>query len=239
MSIDRIPLNTNGHDLLPKRADKVMVFAEPGEEPFVAGVRWRCATCDEPPTYVVRDGTVHVQDPCPYPNGITTEITLDVPSGKLIVTDDLRDVYDVDFHAGASYGTALGEAQVIKAMAALGCAYGPVGNTSPGLYRTQEKDSYVIASPTLDDNDIPSLPKEDRLAQIDTALWAYSIADYEGWKAKGGAPGQKLLGEYTVVDVTPGTYKFSHHTGERGFDKYAADTVAFAHLQRVSPSPRS
>ncbi|WP_372412515.1 hypothetical protein [Streptomyces luteireticuli] len=99
----RTPLNTNGHDLLPKRTDNVMVVAEPGEEPMVVGAHWRCATCDERPTYVLRDGTVHVQDPCPYLMGITTEITLDVPSGKLIVTDDLRDVYDVDFDAGASY----------------------------------------------------------------------------------------------------------------------------------------
>ncbi|TLQ39196.1 hypothetical protein [Streptomyces marianii] len=230
----RIPLDTNGHDLLPKRTDQVTVFAEPGEKPFVAGVYWRCATCDQVPEYIVRDKAVQVQKPCPYPNGITTEIRINVPSGKLIVTDDLRDVYCVD-HNGASENTALGQAQVVQAMAALGCAFGPVGNSSPGLYRTCQSDSYIIASPILDDDDVPSIPDEDCIAEIDTALWAYSIADYEDWKAKGGAPGQKLLGHYTVVDVTPGTYRFTHHVGERGFDKYAPETVVFAHVERISP----
>ncbi|MFF9786356.1 hypothetical protein [Streptomyces nigrescens] len=230
------PLNTNGHDLLPRRTHNVMVFAEPGEKPMVAGVHRRCATCDERPTYVLREGTVHVQDPCPYPTGITTEITLDVPSGKLIVTDDLRAVYDVDIDAGASYNTALGKAQVVEAMAALGCAYGPVGNSCPGLYREGE-NSYIIASPIHDDDDVPSLPEEDRLARICTDLWAYSIADFEDWKAKGGAPENKRLGHYTVVDVTPGAYKFTLHTGERGFDNYTADTVIFAHIERVAPAP--
>ncbi|MFJ3176541.1 hypothetical protein ACIPJK_38085 [Streptomyces roseus] len=233
---NRMPLNTNGHDLLPKRTDDVIVFAEPGEEPLVAGVHWRCATCDERPVYVLRDGAVHVQDSCPYPMGITTEITLDVPSGKLIVTDDLRDVYDVDIDAGASYNTALGKAQVVKAMAALGCAYGPVGNSCPGLYRDGE-NSYIVASPIRDDDDVPSLPEEDRLAWICTDLWAYSIADFEDWKAKGGTPEDKRLGHYTVVDVAPGTYKFTLHVGERGFDNYAADTVVFAHVERVAPAP--
>ncbi|MFI0742827.1 hypothetical protein ACH4PU_32800 [Streptomyces sp. NPDC021100] len=234
----RMSLNANGHDLLPRSADDVVVFAEPGEAPLVAGVHWSCAACDQRPTYVIRDGAVHVQDPCPYPMGITTEITLDVPSGKLIVSDDLRDVYDVDFDAGASYNTALGQAQVVEAMAALGCAFGPVGNSCPGLYREGE-NSYVIASPVLDENDVPSLPEKDRLAHIVTDVWAYSIADFEDWKSKGGASGTRLLGDYTVVDVAPGTYKFTLHSGERGFDRYAADTVVFAHIERVAPSLES
>lgn len=236
MPIDQTPLNTNGHDLLPRRTDAVQVLTGTRSgEPIVVGTHWSCATCDELPTYVLRDGTVHVQDPCPYPMGITTETTLDVPSGKLIVTDDLRDVYDVDIDAGASYNTALGKDQVIKAMAALGCAFGPVSNTCPGLYRDGES-SYVIAAPVRDDNDVPSLPDEARLAPISTELWAYSIADFEDWKAKGGHPGQERLGTYTVVDVAPGTYKFTFHGGERGFDHHAADTVVFAHIERVAPA---
>ncbi|GGU38743.1 hypothetical protein [Streptomyces violascens] len=238
MSSDQPPLNLNGHALLPKRSD-VMIFVEPDEDPFVTGLHWRCATCDESPRFVLRDGTVDVQEPCAYPMGITTEITLDVPSGKLIVTDDLRDVYNVDFDAGASYNTDLGQAQVVQAMAAIGCAFGPVGDSSPNLYRDGE-NSYFIASPLYDDNDVPSLPESKCLAEIFTELRAYSIADFEDWKAKGGTPGSKLLGEYTVVDVAPGTYKFTLHVGERGFDKFDFDTErVFTHIERVAPLPSS
>lgn len=236
-TIKKLPLMPNGHALLPGHKETVTVFdLSTGEEPLVVGADRRCADCDREPVYVVREGAVHVQEPCLYPDGITTRTTLEVPSGRLIVTDDLRDVYDTDFNAGASYNTALGQAQVVVAMAALGCAFGPVGNTSPGLYRTRERDSYLIASPVYDDNDVPSLPEEECLAEIDTALRAYAIADFEDWTAKGGAPGQKLLGKYTVVDVAPGTYKVTLHSGERGFDKHAADTVVFARIERVTPA---
>ncbi|MFJ4700478.1 hypothetical protein ACIP5N_22135 [Streptomyces sp. NPDC088768] len=171
-----IPLHTNGHALLPKRTNAVHVFAEPGEDPLVVGAHFTCAICDERPVYVLRDGAVHVREPCRYPRGITTEVTLDVPTGKLIVTADLRDVYDADIHAGA---TALGQAQAVEAMANLGCAYGPVGNSCPSLYRNGE-DGYIIASPIPDDDDLPSLPDENRMADICTDdLWAYSIADFE------------------------------------------------------------
>ncbi|WP_328973633.1 hypothetical protein [Streptomyces sp. NBC_00239] len=240
MSTNQPPLNLNGHALLPKHPD-VMIFVEPDEDPFVTGLHRRCATCDESPRFVLRDGTVHVQEPCAYPMGITTEITLNVPSGKLIVTDDLRDVYDVDFDAGASYNSALGQAQVVEAMAAIGCAFAPVGDSSPNLYR-DGANNYVIASPLYDDNDVPHLPEAlaeaECLAEISTELWAYSIADFEDWKAKGGTPGSKLLGEYTVADVAPGTYKFTLHVGERGFDKFDFDTTrVFTHIERVAPLP--
>lgn len=71
-------------------------------------------------------------------------------------------------------------------MAAVGCAYGPVGNSCPGLYRTGP-DSYTIASPRYDDDDNPSLPECARLTGICTDLWAYSIAGLH-WKSQGSDP---------------------------------------------------
>ncbi|MER5988070.1 hypothetical protein [Streptomyces sp. NPDC001787] len=237
--ITTMRLNNNGHHLLRKGTDEVTVISEPGKErpDFVQGAYSACAVCDEQPTYVLRDGEVHAQDPCAHPMGITTEVTLDVPSGKLIVTDDLRDVYDTDFFAGADYNTALGQAQVIQAMAALGCAFGPVGNSCPGLYRNGA-DTYVIASVYVDEDtdDAPALPEPDRLARICTDLWAYMLADFEDWKAKGGTPQGRMLGDHTVIDVPPGTYKITHHTGEHSFDR-DADLVEFAHIERIAPFP--
>lgn len=163
----------------------------------MTGTYSACATCDVRPAYVLRDGEVHAQEPCAYPMGITTEVTLNVPSGKLVVSDDLRDVYDTDFLAGADYNTALGQTQVIMAMAALGCAlgcaFGPVGNSCPGLYRDKE-GGYLIASAYRDEDDNPSLSEEDRLASIHTDLWAYMLAEFEDWTAMGGTAKGRLLG---------------------------------------------
>ncbi|MCZ1021106.1 hypothetical protein [Streptomyces noursei] len=184
---------------------------------------------------VVEDA-VEVVDPCPYPDGITTTITLDVPSGKLLVTDDLRPVFNWDDNVIADYNTVLGQAQAVEAMAAVGCAYGPVGNSCPGLYRTGP-DSYIIASPRYDDDDNPSIPESTRLAGICTNLWAYSLADFEHWKAKGGDPAE-LGWTGTVVDVPPGAYRFTHHSGERGFDSDSLETVIFAHIECVARARR-
>ncbi|WP_432156897.1 hypothetical protein [Streptomyces sp. bgisy153] len=230
MTIQTLPLQANGH--LISRKTEVEVLRIDGREPFVSGIAYSCAICDSRPKLQVTEDAVQVQDPCPYEAGITTEITLSVPSGKILVTDDLRPVYDWGDGAFASYNSVLGQAQVIEAMAAIGCAYGPVGNSCPGLYRTGP-DSYIIASPRYDEDDNPSLPEDTCLANICTDVWAYSIADFEHWQARGG-DSAKLGWTDTVVTVPPGTYRFIHHSGERDFDPYAAETVIFAHVERIA-----
>ncbi|MGW1496932.1 hypothetical protein [Streptomyces sp. NPDC002402] len=231
MSIQTLPLKTNGH-LISRKAEVEVFRLRDGGAPVVPGVASSCAICDIRPRLKVTEDAVQVQDPCPYPDGITTEITLSVPSGKIVVTDDLRPVYSLKLDAFADYNTVLGKAQVVEAMAAIGCAYGPVGNSCPGLYRTGP-DSYIIASPRCDEDDNPSLPEDTCLASICTDLWAYSIADFEHWKAQGGDP-DKLGWSASVVDIAPGTYRFTHHTGEHGFDRDADETVIFAHIKRIA-----
>ncbi|WP_141747714.1 hypothetical protein, partial [Streptomyces nanshensis] len=54
-------------------------------ELVVIGAHSRCADCDQAPVYVVGEEAVHVQSPCPFPDGITMQITLEVPSGQMIV----------------------------------------------------------------------------------------------------------------------------------------------------------
>ncbi|MBV9026203.1 MAG: hypothetical protein JO362_20985 [Streptomycetaceae bacterium] len=230
MSIETLPLKTNGHRI--SRKNEVEVMRLDGLEPLIRGIAYSCAICDERPQLHIAEDAVQVPDPCLYPDGITTKITLSVPSGKIIVTDDLRPVYDWDGNTSASYNSVLGRAQAVKAMAAIGCAYGPAGNCGLGLYRTGA-DSYIIASPAYDEDDTPSLPEDTCLANICTDLWAYSVADFEHWQARGGDPG-KLCRSATVVDVPPGTYRFVHHFGERGFDAHAAETVIFAHVERIA-----
>lgn len=226
MNITRLPLHSNGH--LLTREDEVTVWNHPlihEDEPYCPDLISRsCAYCDEYPQLRVSEEAVEVMNPCLYPDGITTEITLRVPSGKIIVTDDLRPFYNgFDHDHFASYNSALGQAQVVESMAKLGCAFGPVGNSCPGLYKERRRDHYIIAS------GMSSRRKE--LAGIITDLWAYSIADFEDWKSKGGDP-DKMGWTESVVEIRPGTYRFTHHTGERGFN-HDASKVIFAHIERI------
>jgi hypothetical protein len=242
--MNKLTFRPNGHLFSVEDGEQVGVFtADPGH-PFIPDLTTaRCGFCDQlAKPLVVTDDAVTVATPCPYPNGLTSVITLNVPSGKIIVADDLRPVYNwdeteqewwlaEDYTRMASYNSALGQYQAVQAMAAAGCAYGPVGNSCPGLYRTED-GTYVIASLAYsEETDDEVLPAGwEHLASVITDLWAYSIADFEDWKARGGDPESLGWGQ-TVLDVTPGTYEFTHHTGERTFNRDAEGTVIFAHVQ--------
>lgn len=227
-----LTFKANGHLLGAGDGTQVNVSASLSE-PYVFGLALRCGACDERPAFKVNGNVVTVREPCPYPDGMTSVITLAVPSGRIVVTDDLRPVYDWDDRGMASYNSALGQHQAIEAMARAGCAYGPVGNSSPGLYRTGASN-YVIAGLAYDEESGTEVLPEgwEALAGIITDLWAYSIADYEDWVSRGGDPESLGWGD-TVVDLPPGTYEFTHHTGERGFNRYAAGTVVFAGVRRL------
>ncbi|MFZ3491663.1 hypothetical protein ACODT5_00220 [Streptomyces sp. 5.8] len=226
---EKLPLQANGHEFPGVNEVEVMWYVD---TPFVHTMTTlNCTVCGMYPKQQVVDKAVQVLDPCPYPNGIITKITLNVTSGKIIVAADLRPIYDWDSRAVPSINSSLGMAQASEAMAAIGCAYGFVLHGA-GLYRTGP-DSYVIANPELDQYSDPVLPEDDCLADISGAVWAYSIADFEHWKARGGdrAALDRL---HTVVDVPPGAYQFTNHQGERDFVADSADTVIFTHIERIA-----
>ncbi|QCX82153.1 hypothetical protein C9F11_42865 (plasmid) [Streptomyces sp. YIM 121038] len=222
-----LPVQANGHILRGPAETEVMCWQ--GE--LFPHTMLTCAVCGLRTAGQIVDGDVHMPTPCALQDGITTTITLDVPSGKILVSDSLRPVYDWDDRGLAPYESALGQAQAMKAMAAIGCAFGPVLHGAD-LYRTGP-DSYVIANPMLDEYGEPVMPDTTHLARVHSGLWAYSIADFEHWKSRGGDPAT-LDWTDTVVDVTPGVYQFTNHQGERGFEADSAETVIFAHVERIA-----
>jgi hypothetical protein len=248
MPFTTLPFHPNGHQFTREPQDTVEVLVI--EEPQKAGMPdapdfivhrarmshacWKCGAYDFTER-LAEDGVHFDGEPCPVPDtGITTVITLNVPSGKIIVNDDLRPVYDAFDPAEekfATYNSILGQAQVVEAFAAQGCAFGPVGNTSPGLYRTGQ-DTYVIANPGYDEEtDTETFPEGwTLLADVCTGLWAYSIADHADWVSKGGDITKKPMA--TVVDIPAGVYEFVHHTGEAGFDRESSDVVIFADIKK-------
>lgn len=251
MSHETATFRANGHQARVADGEAVVFYrASHGIGPYCPRLDYdRCGTCDARLTLRFGDDEITVTEPCPYPDGITTTITLAVPSGKLIVTDDLRPVYDWrdrdrnDPEGMAGYNSSLGQHQAILTMAAAGCAYGPVGNSCPGLYLTGE-GTYVIASAGYDEDADQEVRPDGwlRLAGVITDLWAYSIADYEDWKARGGDGArfarQEPGWDWDLVSVPPGTYQFTHHTGERSFDQDASGTVIYADITLVKePAP--
>lgn len=228
------PFDANGH-VTSHRGDTIKVITYGDNELFITDHVYDCAMCGRILETVISGEKVQITAPCTLPDGITTKILLDVPSGKIIVTDDLRPVYDgFNDREFAPYNTAMGQAQVVQGYASQGCAYGPVGNSCPGLYRTGE-GTYVIASPAYDDDVDEILPKGwELIAGIATDLWAYSIADFGDWTARGGDVRElEELGYAKVVDIAPGTYEFTHHAMEKGFDGHAEGTVIFAEIRKL------
>lgn len=246
MTARDVPFRANGHAAFAQDGASVTVIRTGSLPPFISGWNFTesCASCGAFLDLAFSDDEVTVATPCEYPDGITTVITLAVPSGRLIVADSLRPAYDwKDADLTVSYNAALGQAQAAKAMAAQGCAFGYVGNTCPGLYRTGD-GTYAIASLAYDwgEDDNDSGEGEIRpegweeLAGICTDLWAYSIADYEAWKARSTRE-LRAYGD-TIVDVTPGTYEFTLHTGERGFPFRASELTVYADV-RLLPGGES
>lgn len=235
-----MPLDVKGHlfSRHPVETVEVLRGLDHSDDLILGEARmsYRCAWCDASRNLQIDGDTVVQPEPCPYPDGITSVITLAVPSGKLVVYDDLRDLYPLpgtqdDY---ASYNSTLGQHQVIEAYATQGLAYGPVSNTCPGLYRTGE-GAYAFASPEYDeDKDDNILPDGwTYAAGVVTDLWAYSVADFDDFTRKGGTIDTGRWKRPEVVTVGPGTYRFTHHTGERAFDYDADGTVIYAHIEHI------
>lgn len=232
MIIINLPVESNGHQW-GRDGHAVDVIKDNGVQ-HVMGHHHGCVTCGEGLELEITETAAVPKEPCLYPDGITTKIVLRVPSGKIVVDDDLRPLYDGFNDHFASYNTDLGQSQVIKAFAEQGCAFGPVGNSCPGLYRTGE-GTYVLASGVYDDeDDNEGLPDGwELLASVCTDLWAYSIVDYDDWEAKGGKSTDHWGGA-GIVEIPAGEYEFTHHTGEQGFNHWADGIIIFAHIRKTA-----
>lgn len=235
-----VPVEENSHRIWGGRtATRALDITPDDGGPEVVGlldIAHPCWLCGHSVTFDVTTERARATTPCPIPDGTTTVITLAVPSGKILVTDDLRPVYTAPREVERTlpdYNGGFGQAQYTRATADLGCAYGYVGNSCPTLYRTGP-DTYVIANGAYDDDtDEVTVPDGwTDLATICTDLWAYSVADYADWCARGGNP-TTLGWTDTVVDVPPGTYEFTHHTAEASFGMAADGVTVYAHVRRL------
>ena len=114
-----------------------------------------CAECDEWVSLEYRDGAAYMKgEPCALQDGITTVVEIDVPSGRLICDDSLRDAEGFDWEDGdkASYNTTLGQAQVVEELATRGLLFAPCGNSCPGMWEI-EPGKYAVANAEWNEDD--------------------------------------------------------------------------------------
>ncbi|MGY4541352.1 hypothetical protein ACVWY0_001261 [Arthrobacter sp. UYNi723] len=173
-----------------------------------------------------------------YTGTTITEIT--VPSGRLIAADDLRSVehFNIEAPLSINSGVGLDVLAVLTAQQA-NTAYAFVGNTSPMVTRHADGSVEVVSPDWPDDADIPVFKDgENMVAEICTDLWATMLTDYQNWLDHGGpdistANEDFAIEKFTVLDVTPGKYRWTVYSHADRFDIHARGRVTFARLELI------
>ena len=186
-----------------------------------------CPFCADGALLFETDGlVVRPAHPCPQADGLVTEFTLNVPSGKVLITDDLRELCRIadERDINTRWGTHL----AILDYAACGLVVGfGIGNTCPTVAR-HKGGKYTIGH----------RQGGRRVTGICTDLWAYSIMDYaeaEKRAAYYGLDFAKLVSSVTVAKIPAGLYQFRHfHDVDRDANK-----VLFATFECIGPAVES
>lgn len=224
-------LNIQELEYISSAVDSDVKFDPPIDLGFVAG-EYVCPFCDRSLHLGFNGrGLICMGDPCKFPEGIVTEWELNVPSGKIVVDDDLRNWFPID--RDWSINTVIGKHLTTLAYAKVGMAHGYVGNSCPQIYKNEDSFSIISRS---DDAD-----SDRSIAHICTDLWWFSIADYDELKrrAKYYTPKldfKKIISDdaVSVVDVKPGVYQFRQdHNIE--FDSEIIEFATFVWIRDPDP----
>ena len=161
-------------------------------------------------------------EPCKFPNGLPpTEWELNVPSGKLVVANDLRELFPLPEDEDFDINTTMGCRQTALAYAANGMSHAFVGNSCPGVFECGD-GLFKIATPPNDEEwdekrrkhvKVKPAPtfEGERVAGICTDLWWFSLCDHAEFQRRCGRFEQKAADfSVEVIDVKPGVYRFRH-----------------------------
>jgi hypothetical protein len=191
----------------------------------------KCPLCGEDDFTIETNGlTVRIAgDPCKFANGLPhTEWELNVPSGKLVVANDLREIFPLPEDKDYDINTIMGCRQTALAYAANGMSHAFVGNTCPGVYKCGDGLFKIANEPQDEKWDAkkekyvkvkPKPPFEgEQVAGICTDLWWYSICDHDEYKRRCKRFKVKRDRNVEVVDVKPGVYRFRHDEHARSYE---------------------
>lgn len=197
------------------------------------GLYIECGECAERITISTNGVSWKNDKPCPYPLGLgPTIFELNVPSGKMVVANDMRKLFPVirDY----SINHAIGILKTEMAYAEVGMAHCFVGNSSPGMYRMQGTDRFVIGPKGLSLRQNPKWAAKDKsrqVAGICTDLWWFSICDYDEFVKRNKS---KPLNEhgYETVSCKPGVYQFKHVYRSCDHDAYDSPQI-YTYIKRI------
>ena len=192
--------------------------------PFVIGEASRsyggCGYCGVKVPWTTDGTRVYTDSVCAFPNGLEYSFELNVPSGVMIVANDLRPAFEPE--GDFSINAPSENMKCTLAYAEIGCAHAFVGNSCPAVYM-QEDGTMLIGSPgyTRGGNEKKNDPRfANRVASICTDLWWYSIVDQDEFTRRGLKLGYSGA---EPVTVKPGVYRFAHYFFRRDFDHDAYD----------------
>lgn len=163
---------------------------------------------------------------CSLAEGTTNTLRLSVPSGRIVVKDDLRGQYPLP--ESRDMDSVEGQIRLMDYMALTGSIFLPVSNTSPSIYETGE-NSFAVSNGISQEeygdgsewveNTVTVEEDWEEVASVCTDLWAVSMADYDDYLSKGGEPvHNNVFGETNVFTVAPGLYGITYHGHEKGVD---------------------
>lgn len=236
------PVDQRGHRHLHGPTTEFVVHTLDGDllgANGLAGV-FPCSTCDAFPAFTLADDdrTLVARTDCPLPEGLDSVVHLEVPSGRVVVADTLRPVFDVDLPLSPSYNSVAGRVLHAERMARLGVAQGYAGNTSPSLVRLGPgRLAFACFDPDAGPGEEGHLDVEEVLADVCTDVWSYEVADHDDYQARAAGHDAADLGRVrpVVVDVEPGTYRFRNVTGRADVDVHDGWPVVVAFVERVGP----
>jgi hypothetical protein len=158
-----------------------------------------------------------VSTPCAYPKGIKPfDIRLEVPSGKIVFTNDSRDLVEVK-DDNEDVNAIIGVVNTVKAYEAVGMVHFLVGNSCPSIYKV--KGGGLRVAP------YGRGKGGKRVGSICTDLWWVCATDYDNYTRLCAAKNAKPeLGN--VVAVKPGNYAFK-------FDPSKGCDFKFCEARRV------
>lgn len=193
---------------------------EPLAEPLEVGPDYLedCWECGQELVILTDGVTWAVKEKCPHPAGIKSmKFDLNVPSGKMVVANDLRYLFPVlsDHNVNQPHGVLLTTQDYAK----IGLIHCNVGNTCPAMFECRDgkrpADTHFVIGTASSKKKNPRFNSGDkafRVAGISTDLWWYSICDADEFVKRTGKPLEKSLEDYdaTVVPCVPGVYEFRH-----------------------------